>query len=344
MIPIRNIYYMLAYAFRALRSSNYKKLESEQFENVYDLLAEILVLAMQSQIKRGLVRGYVDVEEEIPSVRGRIDFPETLRARSLTNSRLVCEYDELTLDVQMNQIVKATFNLLLKTNLSGIPRKKIRALMPYLEDVSDVDLSKTVWILRYNSTNQTYQMMINVCKLIHDGVIMSQDAGSTKLREYLDDQSMHRLYEKFILEYFRKEHVELSTSSPQIPWAIRSGETGLLPKMQSDITLASGKNKLIIDAKYYGHTLQKMMQFSSETIHSGNLYQIFAYVKNAALAEPDKAISGMLLYARTEDAHQPDEIYDIDKNMFYVRTLDLSCRFEQIRRQLDDIALIAKNI
>ena len=34
----------------------------------------------------------------------------------------------------------------------------------------------------------------------------------------------------------------------------------------------------------------------------------------------------------------------IDKNMFYVRTLDLSCRFEQIRRQLDDIALIAKNI
>ena len=73
MIPIRNIYYMLAYAFRALRSCNYKKLESEQFENVYDLLAEILVLAMQSQIKRGLVRGYVDVEEEIPSVRGRID-------------------------------------------------------------------------------------------------------------------------------------------------------------------------------------------------------------------------------------------------------------------------------
>ena len=90
--------------------------------------------------------------------------------------------------------------------------------------------------------------------------------------------------------------------------------------------------------------MQKMTQFSSETIHSGNLYQIFAYVKNAALAEPDKTISGMLLYARTEDEHQPDEIYDIDKNMFYVRTLDLSCRFEQIRRQLDDIALIAKNI
>ena len=344
MIPIRNIYYMLAYAFRVLRSSNYRKLESEQFDNVYDLLAEILVLAMQSQIKHGLVRGYIDVEEEIPSVRGRIDFPKTLRTRFLANNRLVCEYHEMTPNVRMNQIVKATFNLLLKTKLPDIPRKKIRALMPYLENVSDVNLSKADWTLRYNSANQTYQMMINICKLINDGMIRTQDAGSTKLHEYLDDQSMHRLYEKFILEYFRKEHAELSTSSPQISWAIRSENTSLLPKMQSDITLTSGNSKLIIDAKYYGRTLQKMTQFSSETIHSGNLYQIFAYVKNAALAEPDKVISGMLLYARTEDAHQPNEIYDIDKNMFYVRTLDLSCEFEQIRRQLDDIALIAKGI
>ena len=60
---------------------------------------------------------------------------------------------------------------------------------------------------------------------------------------------------------------------------------------------------LIIDAKYYGHTTQQ--QFDKRSVHSGNLYQIFTYVKNKE-AEFDRAdvpheASGMLLYAKTDE-------------------------------------------
>ena len=46
--------------------------------------------------------------------------------------------------------------------------------------------------------------------------------------------------------------------------------------MMSDVMLSRGGCVLIVDAKYYSHTTQR--QFDRHTVHSANLYQIFAYV------------------------------------------------------------------
>ena len=51
-----------------------------------------------------------------------------------------------------------------------------------------------------------------------------------------------------------------------------------LPIMQTDIFLRLKEKILILDAKYYGRSLQQ--QFDKYTLHSGNVYQIFTYVKN----------------------------------------------------------------
>ena len=80
-------------------------------------------------------------------------------------------------------------------------------------------------------------------------------------------------------------------------------------------------------------------QFDKQTIHSGNLYQIFTYVKNL---DKDNAgnVSGMLLYARTQEEIAPDLDATFGKNRIMVRTLDLNCDFSGIRGQLDRIASI----
>ena len=41
-IFIKNIYYMLSYAFQALRRGNYEEVASERFENAQDLFAAML--------------------------------------------------------------------------------------------------------------------------------------------------------------------------------------------------------------------------------------------------------------------------------------------------------------
>ena len=107
--------------------------------------------------------------------------------------------------------------------------------------------------------------------------------------------------------------------------------------MKTDITLHNGDRTLIIDTKYYGRMMQE--QFDKQTIHSGNLYQIFTYVKNL---DKDNAgnVSGMLLYARTQEEIAPDLDATFGKNRIMVRTLDLNCDFSGIRGQLNRFASI----
>ena len=57
-ILIKNMYYMLTYAFQVLRQSNYEEVEAEKFEHIQDLFAAILVKGIGQQLKQGLYREY----------------------------------------------------------------------------------------------------------------------------------------------------------------------------------------------------------------------------------------------------------------------------------------------
>lgn len=91
-------------------------------------------------------------------------------------------------------------------------------------------------------------------------------------------------------------------------------------------------------AKYYSNTTQ--VQFDKHTLHSNNLYQIFTYVKNREyqFGDEDNKVSGMLLYARTDALIQPDNVYQMHGNQISVKTLDLNKPFDEIAKQLDEIA------
>ena len=148
---------------------------------------------------------------------------------------------------------------------------------------------------------------------------------------------MSRLYEKFLLEYFTKHYPEISVNAAQIPWALDDGIGTMLPVMQTDITLDKDNTILIIDAKYYSHTTQ--VNFDKHSIHSNNLYQIFTYVKNreCQFRDEEHSVSGMLLYAKTDEEIQPNQDYQMSENKISVKTLDLNVEFEKIKEQLDKI-------
>ena len=107
--------------------------------------------------------------------------------------------------------------------------------------------------------------------------------------------------------------------------------------MQSDIMLTRGNEVLIIDAKYHTHTTQA--RYDVHTLHSGNLYQIFTYVKNkdTEFGDEPHRVSGMLLYAATDEAIQPDNSYRMSGNQISVKTLDLNRDFSEIAAQLNAI-------
>ncbi|MDO5714496.1 MAG: hypothetical protein Q4Q07_08695 [Tissierellia bacterium] len=146
---------------------------------------------------------------------------------------------------------------------------------------------------------------------------------------------MHSLYENFVLEYFKRHHPQLNPTSSWIKWNVEGGMDHLLPYMKTDITLTKGEKTLIIDTKYYSNIFKTNL-YNNEKLHSNNLYQIFSYVKNKDVHNTGN-VSGVLLYAKTNEKISPNCEFMMGKNKIGVRTLDLNKEFKYIVNQLEEL-------
>ena len=255
MIRVRNIFHMLAYAFSALTEQGYRAVATEDFDNAAELCAAILERGVSLQLKRGLGQEYVNRTEARSSLRGKIEVTESVKSQAIWRRQLVCSYDEFSVDTTMNRVIKATVALLVRSDISKARKKSLKKLMVFF-DVSDIDLHTVDWNMRYDRNNRTYRMLMAVCWLVVKGLLQTQSDGSVRMMDFFDEQRMSRLYEKFILEYYRKKHPQLRASASFIDWALDDGFAVGLPAMRSDITLSACGRVLIIDAKYYTSTMQ----------------------------------------------------------------------------------------
>ena len=338
-IFIKNIYYMLSYAFTTLNQGGYEDIATERFDNIHNLFAAILAKGIGRQLKQGLYREYVNCKENVSTVRGKVDMPGTMQNLFARKRILACEYDNLSENNLLNQILKTTVNLLVRHGeVNREYKNNLRKEMLFFSNVENIDLGSIRWTsIRFHRNNTTYRMLISLCQLIFEGMLLTTESGEYKLATFIDQQRMNRLYEKFILEYYAKECPKVMATASQIPWGLDDGYGTMLPVMQSDIMLTRGREVLIIDAKYYTNTMQT--QYNVNTLHSANLYQIFTYVKNkdVEFREKNHCVSGMLLYAATDEDIQPDNSYQMSGNKISVRTLDLNRKFTEITAQLNAI-------
>ena len=337
-ILIKNIYYMLSYAYTPLTQGGYENIEKEEFDNIHNLFAAILAKGIGRQLKQGLYREYVEKTENLPTLRGKIEINGTVKNKLVKQKLITCEYDELSENNLLNQIIKTTVMLLLRQkNVSVSHKSDLKKEMLFFSNVDDIDPASIPWSrVRFQRNNNAYRMLIGICQLVIEGMLLTTDKGDYMLATFIKPELMSKLYEKFILEYYNQEHKELDANASQIPWGLDDGIDTMLPVMQTDITLTQGDKTLIIDAKYYSSTLQQ--HFDRMTIYSNNLYQIFTYVKNKEVElkdKPHEPISGMLLYAKTDEETYPDNDYKMSGNSIGVHTLDLNMEFRTIKEQLD---------
>lgn len=340
-IYIKNIYYMLSYAFQILKQSNYDEVASEKFDNAQDLFAAILSKGIGQQLKQGLYREYVTKNENLSVMRGKLDMPNTIRNRIQRKQKLACEFDELSENNLFNQILKTAIRYLLSNDgVDGERKIALKKVLVFFDEIELLEPSEIAWSrLHYQRNNKNYELLMNVCYFVLDGMLQTTEKGEYKMTSF-SDEHMARLYEKFILEYYSQHHTYLSeVKAGQVKWDLVGDNSEsmirFLPIMQTDIMLRLDEKILIIDAKYYGRTLQK--QFDKYTLHSNNVYQIFTYVKNQDKNNTGD-VAGILLYAKTDEDITPDVMFNMGGNQIGAKTLDLNKEFSLIVAQLDKIA------
>lgn len=335
MIPIQNIYYMLAYAFRILQTKEYQKMATEPFHNTAELCTALLLTGIATQCKKGLYQTYQPQKQPLSVLKGKIDATASFQTQSIAKKQLVCQYDDFSINTYPNRILKSTMLLLLKANITNTRKKALRKYLTYFQNVDTLHIHNIHWHIPYHRNNQTYRMLLGICYLVVKGLLQTNANGSMTFMDFFDTQQMHRLYEKFVFSYYKQEFPQLKVTASQIAWQVDDGFCNMLPTMQTDIMLRYKNQCLIIDTKYYAQNMQT--RFDTQKIHAHHLYQIFAYVKNQAAATPQNTVSGMLLYAKTEAQMQPHAVYHMGGNQISVKTLDLYCHFSEIAKQCNQI-------
>lgn len=338
-IPIKNVYYMLTYAFKELKRLDHERIEGETFEDIHELFAEILSQGIAYILKHGLHRQYIIQEDELQTLRGKLSIQQTLKKRMQRDTHLVCQFDTFSENNLFNQILKSCMLLLLRHSQVSEERKaKLRRLMVYFKTVDEIPFGAIRWnALRYDRNTRFYQMLHTLCFFLLQSKLLTTESGDVKMESF-SDASMELLFQRFVMEYYKQKHPEYKARAKQIRWDMcedGSVSAFMLPVMQTDITLALGGRTLIIDTKYYGNTLQENM--GKKSVHSSHLYQIHSYVTNEDRLHTG-LVDGMLLYARATSDVQPDvQFRNRDGNVFMARTLDLSKDFKAIEEQLENL-------
>ena len=268
-----------------------------------DLFALVLCQGVEHLARRGLEQGYELHEEEIVGVRGRIDVLQSARRFLPVHGRAACSFDELTVNTLPSQIVKTTLGL-----LGGVPilddglRKRVRTLHRDLHDIDTIQVSTGIFRrVQLHPNNRFYRFLLDVCALVHGSWLMDQTSGSYRFRDFsCDEKAMAKVFQDFLFNFIRTEIPTWNVTRDRISWcatSVTDPELLLLPRMETDISLRCGRDRVIIDAKYYQETLSH--NYGVAKVHSANLYQLMSYLTNAE-RKPGDALSGMLIYPRID--------------------------------------------
>ena len=147
---------MLSYAFTTLNQGGYEEIATEEFENMHNLFAAILSKGIGRQLKQGLYREYQNRREDTTASRGKIDMPGTIQNRLARKRVLTCEYDELSENNLLNQILKTTVLLLLRhARVAEQYKSDLKKEMQFFSNVEELDPNTILWsAIRFQRNNK----------------------------------------------------------------------------------------------------------------------------------------------------------------------------------------------
>lgn len=338
-IPIANIYYMLCYAWNKLEEKEIVNVNATHFTDLLNLLARVLITGISRLLKRGLHRDYQPIAEVTQTLRGKINFNESVKRNHFYYSRAHCEYDEMDHDILHNQILKAVMRqLIYHHGIDTRNRDELIALVRRFHYITDLHLKAHHFSqVRLHRNNSFYDFLLKICRLVFEQLMLHEGEGAYQFMDFIEDEKkMGVLFEEFLRQFYKIEQKQFTVKRENIQWNVRSATPkgyAYLPQMQTDISLESSERKIIMDAKYYKQAIKKG-RFDKSSLHSVHLYQLTSYLKNI---EAKRGINlkceGMLIYPTVqEELHL---IYpDWMGHQVSIRTIDLNRGWSDIHAQL----------
>jgi 5-methylcytosine-specific restriction enzyme subunit McrC len=344
-IPVRNLWLLMLYASELFRTRGIGNVGLEDNpDDLPDLVAEILAHAVEVRQRRRLNLGYRSRAAVLNRVRGRIDGLNTERHRLLDRGLVACRFDEQTIDTPRNRFVRAALE-----TISSIVKKKdvshrcrsLASSMKAMGVSGDAPTRAQMSTDRFGRNDEDDRLMVAAAKLAFDLALPTEVVGTNVLT--LPDREItwvRRLFEKAVGGFF---DVVLQPQGWRVKcggtlgWQIEQKTLGIdkiLPAMRTDVVLdhASSGRRIVIDTKFT--SILTSGWYREESLRSGYMYQIYAYLRSQAGRGDPLAdwASGLLLHPSI--GADIDETVVIQGHRIRFATVDLTASSEKLRSQL----------
>lgn len=342
-IPIRNVYFLLSYAWDLISRGNEKTLGTDNFTNASNLFAKLIDVTLEHLVKKGFANDYISKVESIAGIKGRLDLTSSIKTGSIVNGKAICEFDEHGTDHLVNQIIKATILLLLKqkdlneSNIDLLKKSLIR-----FHHISDIKLHRSAFsTVKLNNNNRHYRFVLELCRLVCESLIVSSESREVLLTNFMDDNlKMDRVFEKFVKNFYSYHLRDCSVSSPIYEWAIESTDNLFIqgiPELRTDVVIESSDKRIIIDAKFYLEAMKQTLGGGFK-FRRDHLSQLMEYMRTAQNRSPKKTY-GMLLYPTVDS--DINTTGNIENFTVKIATIDLFKNWDEIEQKL--LSLVVPN-
>lgn len=252
----------------------------------YDLFAYLMTKELRNELEAGLAHYYLLIEDDLRSIRGRINIINQITTNWNRLDRISCIWDEFTPDIPLNRVFKCACRFLQSKVTNPLIIQLLGDCDHLMDEVTYVDprtaLSQ-IGLTRWHSSNDRFKRCFEFAIRLLEGI-------STKLSSGVDRQFIFLIDMNILFENFVKSVLE-DIYNVKIYSQIAIGHLFKFPKKIGqfpDFVWQRNSNYWIGDAKY--KRLSEIGGLSPDDIRQLTVYAEIYKKENALTNPPSIAI------------------------------------------------------
>ncbi|SAL86476.1 McrBC 5-methylcytosine restriction system component-like protein [Caballeronia arvi] len=250
-----------------------------QHKTLLEILIRVFSEKLINAVRQGMPRRYVTHEDDLSTLRGRLDITRQFTALAADPSRLACRFDALSPDIALNQIMKAAIARLTRVARSADNQRRLQELNFVYAEISAVPVSALSWDkVVLDRTNARWRELLNLARLLLGERFQTTSAGEAEGFSLLFE--MNTLFEEYVARMIRRA---LSHSDQRLHVVTQGGrlycletDSGGLFQTKPDILIKRDSQVVqVIDTKW--KRLASRLSDKKQGVSQADVYQMMAY-------------------------------------------------------------------
>jgi 5-methylcytosine-specific restriction enzyme subunit McrC len=252
-----------------------------QRDTLLEILIRIFCDKLTGALRKGMPRRYVEQEEDLPTLRGRLDVTRQFTRHAVDPSRLSCRFDLLSEDIALNRVMKATISHVSHISRRSANQQRLRELAFVYADITEVPVSALRWDdIVIDRTNRPWQDLFAMARLFLHDRYQTTTGGTGQGTAMLFE--MNALFEAYvgrlIARALRGTGLTVSLQGGRLSClSAQDSERGLFQTRPDILISRSGSVKHVIDTKW--KKIASRIDDPKQGVAQADIYQMMAYAQ-----------------------------------------------------------------